>query len=71
MRDVRGNDLRYGDIVAYIIPDYKDLVIGRVMLMHMDSVNIERLQPESDKAPMPDILYLWNKNQVVRVDRPT
>jgi hypothetical protein len=71
MRDVRGNDLRHGDIVAYIIPNYKDLVIGRVMLMHMDSVNIERLWPESDTGAIPDILYLWNKNQVVRVHRPT
>jgi hypothetical protein len=71
MRDVLGQDLRYGDIVAYILPDHKDLVIGRVMLMHMDSVNIERLQPESNAGAMPDILYLWNKNQVMRVHRPT
>jgi hypothetical protein len=70
MRDIRGDNLRPGDIVAYIMPDIKGLVIGRVLLMHMNSVNIQRLQPEPAPDAFPDLLYRDDNNQMVRVDRP-
>jgi hypothetical protein len=69
VRDILGQALRPDDQVVYLIRGVQGLVIGRVTLMHMHSVIVERLHPKSDAVPVHD--ELMNGHQVVRVHRTT
>jgi hypothetical protein len=66
MRDILGNDLRPGDRIVYIVPGVvKGLIIGRVTLMHMNSVVVERVHPR----PAPDAQGFGERYDELMIDQ--
>jgi hypothetical protein len=64
-RDVSGNILRSGDLVALWTP--KGLVMGRVYKIHMNSVTVGHGEITADNLPVE----VWRRDYVVLVNRKT